>query len=51
MIIKIDHHPNQTPYGDLLWVETSASSTSEMIYEFYLEGKEKGLALMMKEQS
>lgn len=42
MIIKIDHHPNQTPYGDLLWVETSASSTSEMIYEFYLEGKERG---------
>jgi bifunctional oligoribonuclease and PAP phosphatase NrnA len=45
MVIKIDHHPNQTPYGDLLWVETSASSTSEMIYEFYLEGKEKGLSL------
>jgi bifunctional oligoribonuclease and PAP phosphatase NrnA len=39
-IIKIDHHPNEDPYGDLLWVDTSASSTSEMIYELFLhEGK------------
>ncbi|TYR82165.1 bifunctional oligoribonuclease/PAP phosphatase NrnA [Priestia megaterium] len=45
MIIKIDHHPNEDAYGDLLWVDTNASSTSEMIYEFYLDGKEKGLLL------
>ena len=44
-LIKIDHHPNEDPYGDLLWVETSASSCSEMIYEFYLFGKEKGLKM------
>jgi phosphoesterase RecJ-like protein len=44
-IIKIDHHPNEDPYGDLLWVETSASSCSEMIYEFYLYGKDKGLKM------
>ncbi|MDP4169595.1 MAG: bifunctional oligoribonuclease/PAP phosphatase NrnA [Bacillota bacterium] len=44
-IIKIDHHPNEDPYGDLLWVDTSASSTSEMIYEFYLSGKDKGLKM------
>lgn len=30
-LIKIDHHPNDDVYGDLVWVETSASSTSEMI--------------------
>ncbi|MEH7331478.1 bifunctional oligoribonuclease/PAP phosphatase NrnA [Neobacillus drentensis] len=44
-LIKIDHHPNEDPYGDLLWVETSASSCSEMIYEFYLYGKDKGLKM------
>jgi phosphoesterase RecJ-like protein len=45
MLIKIDHHPNEEPYGDLLWVDTSASSCSEMIYEFYLFGKDKGLKM------
>ncbi|MBO0960095.1 bifunctional oligoribonuclease/PAP phosphatase NrnA [Neobacillus sp. MM2021_6] len=44
-LIKIDHHPNEDPYGDLLWVDTSASSCSEMIYEFYLKGKDKGLKM------
>ncbi|MEC1374026.1 bifunctional oligoribonuclease/PAP phosphatase NrnA [Heyndrickxia oleronia] len=44
-LIKIDHHPNEDAYGDLLWVDTSASSTSEMIYEFYLFGLEKGLKI------
>lgn len=44
-LVKIDHHPNEDPYGDLQWVETSASSTSEMIYEFYLTFKEKGLRM------
>jgi phosphoesterase RecJ-like protein len=24
-LIKIDHHPNEDPYGDLLWVDTSSS--------------------------
>lgn len=40
MTIKIDHHPNDDAYGDLLWVDTTASSCSEMIYELYEEGKE-----------
>lgn len=44
-LIKIDHHPNDDPYGDIVWVDTNASSTSEMIYEFYLYGKDKGLTL------
>lgn len=44
-LIKIDHHPNSDAYGDLLWVDTSASSTSEMIYELYLKGKEHGLKM------
>jgi phosphoesterase RecJ-like protein len=45
MLIKIDHHPNEDPYGDIVWVDTDASSVSEMIYEFYLFGKNKGLLL------
>ncbi|WP_433743640.1 DHH family phosphoesterase [Falsibacillus pallidus] len=44
-LIKIDHHPNEDPYGDLLWVDTCASSVSEMIYDFYLSGKEDGLVM------
>jgi len=40
MIIKIDHHPNDDAYGDLLWVDTNASSCSEMIYELFEEGKQ-----------
>ncbi|HLR43180.1 MAG TPA: bifunctional oligoribonuclease/PAP phosphatase NrnA [Pseudogracilibacillus sp.] len=39
-VIKIDHHPNIDPYGDILWVDTDASSTSEMIYELYLEAED-----------
>lgn len=38
-LIKIDHHPNDDAYGDLFWVNTQASSVSEMIYELYEEGK------------
>ncbi|MGN1402594.1 MAG: bifunctional oligoribonuclease/PAP phosphatase NrnA [Bacillus sp. (in: firmicutes)] len=44
-IIKIDHHPNEDPYGDLLWVDTAASSASEMIYNLYEAGKEAGLVM------
>lgn len=48
LIIKIDHHPNEDPYGDIIWVDTTASSVSEMIYEFYLFGKNKGLSINQK---
>ena len=33
-IIKIDHHPNDEEYGDLVWIDTSSSSASEMIAIF-----------------
>ncbi|GAJ25987.1 3'-to-5' oligoribonuclease A [Liquorilactobacillus sucicola DSM 21376 = JCM 15457] len=32
-LIKIDHHPNEDPYGDICWVNTKASSCSEMIMD------------------
>src|SRR5699024_5835145 len=44
-IIKIDHHPERDLYGDIQWVDTTASSTCEMIYDFYLKGKESGLKM------
>lgn len=34
-LIKIDHHINIAPYGDLSWVEPSRSSASEMVVKFY----------------
>ncbi len=34
-LIKIDHHINVNPYGDLLWVEEEASSCCEMIVSFW----------------
>ena len=32
-LIKIDHHPNDDQYGDMRWVNTDASSCSEMIFD------------------
>ncbi|ALS00202.1 oligoribonuclease [Enterococcus silesiacus] len=34
-LIKIDHHPNDDPYGDLVWVNPKASSCSEIIADFH----------------
>lgn len=45
-IIKIDHHPNDDQYGDIMWVDISASSVSEMIYELFETWKElKGMEM------
>lgn len=38
-IIKIDHHPNDDAYGDLLLVDTKASSASELIFELFAYGR------------
>ncbi|WP_367341943.1 bifunctional oligoribonuclease/PAP phosphatase NrnA [Limosilactobacillus sp.] len=35
MLVKIDHHPNDEPFGDVIWVNDQAASCSEMIYGFY----------------
>lgn len=42
-LIKIDHHPEVDTYGDYMWIDTKSSSTSEMIYELFLAGKDEGL--------
>ncbi|KRK47178.1 bifunctional oligoribonuclease/PAP phosphatase NrnA [Secundilactobacillus kimchicus] len=34
-LVKIDHHPNDDPFGVPMWVAPDASSTSELIYDFY----------------
>ncbi|MEI5992882.1 DHH family phosphoesterase [Candidatus Enterococcus mansonii] len=38
-LIKMDHHPNDDPYGDLVWVNPKASSCSEIIADFYHENQ------------
>ncbi|MFS1663857.1 DHH family phosphoesterase [Streptococcus sp. zg-JUN1979] len=38
-LIKIDHHPNDDPYGDICYVDTNASSASEIICDFALVTK------------
>ena len=35
-LVKIDHHIDDKPYGDLCWIEEERSSTCEMIADFYL---------------
>ncbi|WP_078391931.1 DHH family phosphoesterase [Shouchella patagoniensis] len=30
-LIKLDHHPNEEPYGDIIYVDTTVSSTSELV--------------------
>ncbi|WP_050181130.1 DHH family phosphoesterase [Domibacillus robiginosus] len=47
-VIKIDHHPNEDPYGDLLWVDEDAAACSQMIYELY---KTSGGQLKMSDEA
>ncbi|WP_338955416.1 bifunctional oligoribonuclease/PAP phosphatase NrnA [Spiroplasma endosymbiont of Polydrusus cervinus] len=35
-VIKIDHHPNMTPFGDLQWIDETKIAASEMIAELVL---------------
>lgn len=39
-ILKIDHHPDVDQYGDMRWVDTTVSSTSELITELFEYGEE-----------
>lgn len=39
--IKIDHHPLDESYGDIEWVNTDASSCSEMITDLWLTFKDE----------
>ena len=40
-LIKIDHHIDVKPYGDLSWVEEKRSSLCEMIADFWLTFKDE----------
>jgi len=40
-LIKIDHHINVCPYGDIAWVEEHASSVCEMVTKFYYTFKDE----------
>ncbi len=39
--IKIDHHPNDEPYGDICYVDTTASSCSEILAQFYFDHQDE----------
>ncbi|MCD7859162.1 MAG: bifunctional oligoribonuclease/PAP phosphatase NrnA [Firmicutes bacterium] len=40
-IVKIDHHIDISPFGDISWVEDWRSSTCEMIVDFYRSFSER----------
>ena len=40
-IVKIDHHIEADPYGDLNWVEDFRSSACEMIADFYVSFRDR----------
>lgn len=40
-LIKIDHHIEDKPYGDICWIEDYRSSACEMIADFYVTFKDK----------
>ncbi|MBO5789171.1 MAG: bifunctional oligoribonuclease/PAP phosphatase NrnA [Clostridia bacterium] len=40
-IIKIDHHIDTRPYGDISWVEDFRSSACEMVVDFFLSFPEE----------
>ncbi|MCP3025448.1 bifunctional oligoribonuclease/PAP phosphatase NrnA [Halobacillus sp. A5] len=47
-LIKIDHHPIVDSFGDISWVDTEASSTSEMVYYLFKEWEKRGGSLNHK---
>lgn len=40
-VIKIDHHIDVAPYGDIAWVEDQRCATCEMIADFYMTFSEE----------
>ena len=40
-IVKIDHHIETDPYGDINWVEDERSSVCEMVADFYASFRER----------
>lgn len=46
-VIKIDHHPNVEPYGDYVYVDTTAPACAQILTEFYM--KYKNILKMTKE--
>lgn len=40
-VIKIDHHIEADPYGDINWVEDFRAAAAEMIADFYVTFKDK----------
>lgn len=41
MLVKIDHHIDNKPYGDISWVEEERSSVCEMVTEFFMSFEDR----------
>ncbi len=39
-VIKIDHHPNETPYGNVMYIEDFRSSTCEVLFYMFQDWNE-----------
>ncbi|MDF7636680.1 bifunctional oligoribonuclease/PAP phosphatase NrnA [Leuconostocaceae bacterium ESL0958] len=44
-VVKIDHHPNNEPFGDWQWVDDQAAATAVLIYQFYEALADQGLQM------
>ena len=42
--IKIDHHPNRTPYGDCMYVDQEAAAACEILTEFFVQQTDRILS-------
>lgn len=48
-VIKIDHHPNNEPYGDLMLVNEHAAAACEVLTEYFRSQPEKKVSLTTAE--
>lgn len=39
VVLNVDHHPGNTRFGDVNWVDVSASSAGEMVYQILRRGE------------
>lgn len=49
-LIKIDHHPPKDNYGDINLVDTTVSSCSELVYDFYCYLKKEKYNLLITDK-
>lgn len=48
-LVKIDHHPNVEPYGDLMFVDSTYAAACELLTEFFSECTDKKISTQTAE--